>query len=361
VVKDGGDVHVLVGVDAEHHHARLGRGLDSVDSRKDSRDAEGGHVAPVRRRTDSQRRSVERSELWRCLQGQGPGLGTKLAETWLSSLVLPGFLYVAALLTASRLRQDHSLDAGLFVERAEDLATSLQKQGSASIILALLAAALLASVVALTARGAGVLMGRLWQGNWPGPLAEPLTQWRRDRWDRADQDVADSESSARETGDAPADRDRLAARRNRIALAHPVRPTWIGDRTAAVAIRVEHAYGIDLETAWPRLWLTADDAARTEVEAAKAAVDRAVTLSGWGVLYVVMGLYWWPASLAGSLVWATGWYRTRSAIAMLSDLIESVVDLTVEKLAIDLRVLAEGQDFTPEIADAVTRRIRKGT
>lgn len=26
VVKDGGDVHVLVGVDAEHHHARLGPG-----------------------------------------------------------------------------------------------------------------------------------------------------------------------------------------------------------------------------------------------------------------------------------------------------------------------------------------------
>ncbi|WP_326670822.1 MULTISPECIES: hypothetical protein [Streptomyces] len=63
MVKAGRDVYVFVGVDAEHHHARLGRGLDSMNSRKGSRLAEGGHRAPVRRLTESQRRSVERSEL----------------------------------------------------------------------------------------------------------------------------------------------------------------------------------------------------------------------------------------------------------------------------------------------------------
>ncbi|WP_369153316.1 hypothetical protein [Streptomyces sp. R17] len=62
-VEDGCNVHDLVGVDADHHYARLGRRLDSVDSRKGSKHAERGHGAPVRRRTDSQRRPVERSGL----------------------------------------------------------------------------------------------------------------------------------------------------------------------------------------------------------------------------------------------------------------------------------------------------------
>ncbi|MEK8169407.1 hypothetical protein NKH77_05185 [Streptomyces sp. M19] len=95
-----------------------------------------------------------------------------------------------------------------------------------------------------------------------------LARWRRLRWIRA----AGRYNAALITlarrrrdpfapplGDAgedpEPDTEALTAARDRIALAEPRRPTWMGDRLLAVAVRVRDTYDLDLATAWPRLWL----------------------------------------------------------------------------------------------------------
>ena len=65
-----------------------------------------------------------------------------------------------------------------------------------------------------------------------------LVTWRERRRESADRRV----QRAREQLSPAAEVDRLAARRNRIALARPTRPTWIGDRVAAADSRVYHQY-----------------------------------------------------------------------------------------------------------------------
>lgn len=240
-------------------------------------------------------------------------LGKKLAEKWLSLLVLPGLLYVGPATVASVLGHTrwHDLPA---------LITWLDRQTAGRVAHSGAAVALLAVAVLLGSAGAGLAaqalggcVQRLWLGTWPAslrPLTRLLEQHRTRRWNHAHQRLADTVIERRRAGVPldPADPvlRELAQRRNRIALAPPRRPTWIGDRIAAVDTRVWHAYGLDLTACWPRLWLIIPDTAREEVRASRLAFDTAATLTAWGLLYLPLGLRWWPALLITAVACLTG-------------------------------------------------------
>lgn len=288
-------------------------------------------------------------------------IGSKLTDRWLAALALPGLLFVGLGLVAVNLRQAHALSTDTLIRRATQASAEVRTYGPTALLLAVIAALLLATATALAAAWLGSAAQALWLGGWHGPVARQLTARRRKRWTKADDAMTDYEEEIRESGADPVNRDRLAAARNRVALAAPERPTWTGDRAHAVDVRVWSWHGLDLTTVWPRLWLLASDATRAEVTAARAAISSAATVVGWGLMYAVLAVAWWPAALVALACMGTGWYRLRTAVASFADLVEAVVDLNAKPLAVAVGSLGEGDAFTRNAGLEVTLRVRKGT
>ncbi|MDT3444355.1 MULTISPECIES: hypothetical protein [unclassified Pseudofrankia] len=101
----------------------------------------------------------------------------------------------------------------------------------------------------------------------------------------------------------------------------------------AVATRLDHELDLDLATIWPYLWLTVPDAARLEITNARETIDRATTLAGWGLLYVVVAAVWWPGLLIVIAVVATAHHRGRAATDTYALLLEATVRLHTVALA----------------------------
>lgn len=287
-------------------------------------------------------------------------LGRKLAEKWLTLLVLPGVLLVAAIGIAGILGQRSWADTGRLTSTVTDQVNRASHQGGAAVGLVVVAVLLAAACAGLAATATGHLVRYCWLGLWPAgarPVSNPLTARRTRRWDQLDRRL--TEESRR----VPADQDildRLAARRGRIALARPSRPTWIGDRMAAVDARVLEAYDLDLTFAWPRLWLVLPETARAELQAAAAAFDGATTLGGWGMLYLVLGTVWWPAGVLGAVVLCTAWRRGRATATVLAALAESAVDVYGKDLAAALGIGPDSTPFDPAAGQRIRSLLRKG-
>lgn len=283
-------------------------------------------------------------------------LAKKLAERWVALLLVPGALLAAT--TWVGIQLGHTLDTPRLAEATSALTASIAHQPGA--LQAMLIAALL-----LVTTGAGLAVQALapvtrliWLGQWP-----ILSRWRvtrrRTRWqhhvDRRRQLTRDHPSESR-TPEQQRLIDATADRANRIALAQPGRPTWMGDRIHAVEQIALNRYGLDLTFAWPRLWLVLPDNTRAELNAAHSAFAAAVATGTWAWPYLLLGVIWWPAALAGAIIGATGWVRARSAVTDLTALSEATLDLHTRTLAVALGVgntdtaspitIAEGEKLT---------------
>ena len=145
------------------------------------------------------------------------------------------------------------------------------------------------SLVLLTDMAAQGLR-RLWTGIYmPWPVSSWLRRRRVARWDDADRRA--------ERAVSPAERHRHERARNRIALARPQSPTWMGDRAAALETRIRNEYGLDLPSAWPRLWLVLPEPARTDLRRAGQAYVDASRWGSWSLVYAVTAFAWWPVAI----------------------------------------------------------------
>jgi len=101
-------------------------------------------------------------------------LGKKLAERWLSLLVLPGLLYLAALTAASLLGHRHPFAFGRLTSRLEDWTTTPGLTSISGLVLVLLA-------TLLATAGAGLAeqawLAEHWQ-SWPPPLRRLASRTR---------------------------------------------------------------------------------------------------------------------------------------------------------------------------------------
>ena len=280
-------------------------------------------------------------------------LSGKLGDRWLG-LLLPGVPLVGAALIAVLLGHRHWAD----LPRLADAADRLAAWPATSTVLGAVAVLLAAGAAGVAARSVGGGLRTLWTQPWPRG-GRRLTTRRRDRWQRL-QDEYERLVLAGHRGE-PVDDERVQAlgrRRNRIALTEPGRPTWMGDRLAAAGARVRAEYGVDLAAAWPRLWLLLGEDGRTPIRQAAAALDAAAVLTGWGMLYVVVGVRWWPSALIGAAAVGTGWWRARQATGTYAEFTESVADLHLTVLAqhLGLTGVVDIRDAGPEISS----RLRKG-
>ncbi len=255
--------------------------------------------------------------------------GQKLLDRWATLLAVPGFLYLAALTVAAVLGQDHAVSHRTLVRRVTELAADpvLRSAGGTALVIS---AVFAGSVAAGLAAAAG---GRFVERLWTLPGNRAPARWlaeRRRELSRRHKAVADSEAAS------AAEVRAAIARADRICLVEAARPTWIGDRLRACQVRIARAYRLDLPVVWPRLWLIIPDAARTELGAARDAFSAAARLTAWAVLYLALGVLWWPAALVAVVTGIAAGVRAREATENLAGLVESTVDLYGRDLAVQL-------------------------
>ncbi|MGW4293623.1 hypothetical protein ACWEH1_11300 [Micromonospora chersina] len=288
-------------------------------------------------------------------------LGKQLLTRWTAALLLPGALFAAAVVLASVLGHRHAVDQPALAAWWDGLAAGRAGGSGASLLIDAAAFLLGAAAAGLVAQSVGVLVSWTWSLTGSGPVLRRFVARRRLRWERADAAALAAERALlADTGDiALRDRTRRAiARRAAICLVEPARPTWVGDRLHAADVRVHRGYGIDLATGWPRLWLLLPDEARSELAAAQDRCGAAARLVGWGLLYAVLGAFWWPALVVGLLALLAARYRARLAVAVYADLAEAAVDLYGRDLALRLGLPCPDR-LTREIGEQVTAIVRK--
>jgi hypothetical protein len=296
-------------------------------------------------------------------------LGNKLAERWLSLLVLPGALYLATATAAHTLGQSHALD----YQRLTAQITQWAKDPAAKTLggqIILVAAVLAGSAaVGFLTQALGSLVQRValatdWRA-WPGPCRR-IARWsvtrRQTRWSAASSRYEQHRQAAALAlahGHSVDPSARHTARRAmiRIALEAPNRPTWSGDRIHAVVIRVDRDHHLDLPTLWPHLWLTLPDTVRSEITIADQACTRATTLGGWALLYAPLSWWWWPAAPLAVVLAVTAWQRIRSATAAYAELLEAATRLHTRALADQLGIPHTGP-LDPSVGDALTQHLR---
>ncbi|MEU7825938.1 hypothetical protein [Catellatospora sp. NPDC049133] len=290
--------------------------------------------------------------------------GGRLADRWATLIVLPGLLFVAAATAAYRLGHRSALDTAALFAWLTDVTTKPASRNTGAILL-VVAAVLAAAIAAGLLAGA---VGRLLETVWLTPgrrrPARLLLAWRRRRWAAADAAVtAAAVAAARATvrSGGPADTTGLGAalaRREAICLVEPDRPTWVADRFRAADLRVLRTYELDLGSAWPRLWTLAPQQLRDDITAAQESYADAARLHGWGVLYLALAAWWWPAAVIAACVVCVGSFKLRAAAGVLAELVETTVDLYGRDLAQQLGIEHDGP-FTAQVGQLITLRLRK--
>ncbi len=295
-------------------------------------------------------------------------LGAKLADRWMSLLLLPGLLWTATLLVGAHLGQTRAFSVGVIEHWLDGYAAHRGGYGDGAIILVLGALALASAAAGLAASGLGTLLTSLWV--LPGyrrPLASILGLRAR-RWERVTTAARQAfAQAAAMPPDAPGyeaalDRARVAERRRARFGPRPQRPTKVGDCFLGVAQRVETAYGLDLDPAWPRLWAVLPEALRADLTAAQDGYGAAGRLVGWGLLYAALAVLWWPAVLLAGAVGTAGWRRARRSADVLGVLVETAVDLHINDLATALGLEPDGhKPATAATGKAINELLAKRT
>ncbi|WP_395292255.1 hypothetical protein ACF9IK_00540 [Kitasatospora hibisci] len=297
-------------------------------------------------------------------------LGKKLAERWLSVLVLPGVLYLAVAAAAHTLGQRHALDAARLVREVDAVAARPAVTGIGGQIVFVGAIVLAAAVAGTVAEAAGSLVERLviaagWR-TWPAPfsaLAGWWTERRRRSWDDAHSAYHEGWTGAM----APEAEDRpdpavwraAARRRSRIALERPERPTWSGDRIQAAAVRLDRDHKLDLAVVWPHLEVVLPEAMGNRIADARAALARATVLAGWALLYAPLVLWWWPAAPLALVLAGVARHRTRSCVDSYARLLEVAARLHVCALAAQLG-FSHTEPLSEGLGARLTHHLRTG-
>lgn len=295
-------------------------------------------------------------------------LGKRLGQRWLSLLAIPGMLLLAAAWIAGRLGQRSALDVHRLATAVGEAGAMISGWPFTTQALAVVGVLLVFVTVGFAVQALVGPVRAFCLGNWSGAfrhVERALTARRRVRWKKLVKERAALELLHPEQDRSPDQQRRIdgvANRINHIALAGPGRPTWMGDRIYALEHISVHRYGFDLAFGWPRLWVVLPDAVRAEINAAQGGFAAAVFTITWAVPYLLLGLLWWPAGLAGVAIAVVGWSRARDRLATLTELAESALDVHGRDLAIVLGVatLTSTGPLTPDEGQHITEIVRKG-
>lgn len=260
-------------------------------------------------------------EFWKVTSG-------KLAERWAAAAAPAVTFWVALLVAWASRRGSHGLRSVV------DVLSGRTGPGQVAVVVTAL------GVVAASA----VIMQRLTplalraiEGYWPRfmrPFREALVNRVTEQADRAAKRQQELAPLVVPGAPQPATRQqreefvRLDRARRRIPSPDRLMPTRVGNTLRAAETRPTGKYGLDVVTTWPHLWLLLPDQARTELAAARAALDASVSGCLWGLLFTATFPWAGWVALAGPVVAAAAyqlWVTARAEV--FANLVESCYDL----------------------------------
>ncbi len=251
------------------------------------------------------------------------GLGDKLADKWVASVLAPAFAFWAGGLLAWIYRF-----GWVQLEKQFNQLSSIAQ--GALLIGGLLGIA--ASSVIVQRLDLPVL--RLLEGYWPGWLnrlrtwAIHLQSTRRDQAAERWQQLAAKKHLGKLNPQEQEEYVRLDLQLMRSPPQSDQRmPTRLGNILRAAENRPLDKYGLNTIICWPRLWLLLPDGTKNELSEARTSLDTAVRTLLWGVLFLIWTIWAWWAIPVGLVVavWAYRW--TLSAAEVYGDLLVSAFDL----------------------------------
>lgn len=254
-------------------------------------------------------------------------VGGKLADRW-ASAAGPALVFWAGGLLAWLLAHGGW-------HRLSDLGTWLQRQSAAGQIATLLA--LLLGVATSSVVVGWAIEGtlRLIEGYLPRPVAFLRPLLLRGTGGSARRVLTELHELADEVAEGRATPEQLARfqhldRRRRDWPSRPDRymPTRVGNILRAGESRPVDKYGLDPVAVWPHMWLLLPGQARTDLIAARTALDGAVAGFLWGLLFSAFTV-WTPWALPVSLtvVTSTCLVLLPARARTFADLVEATIDL----------------------------------
>ncbi|MEP0914024.1 hypothetical protein NDI45_24240 [Leptolyngbya sp. GB1-A1] len=273
--------------------------------------------------------------------------GGKLAEQWVATLLTPAFIFWAGGLAAAIQHFSWNSIATRFSQQPEPLQIAILVGCLCGVGASAFVAQRFDLAVLRGLEGYGYLALRYWLQPFTAPVAQwfdaavsrrlrgfkwyqkscrllkrliPIQLWRKqwleERWQRLDETRArreyvrcDNALHQFPTDDAD------------------VMPTRLGNILRAAERRPLEKYGLDAIVCWSRLWLLIPDAAKKDLQEARADLNTAVRVWLWSVLFAVWTVWtWWalPVAIIAAL-FAYGW--AIDAAIVYADLIESAFDL----------------------------------
>ncbi|MEV6974211.1 hypothetical protein [Kitasatospora sp. NPDC093806] len=252
-------------------------------------------------------------------------LRQRVPDGWFLRRLLPALLLVAVAAVGWRLGWAHWSDlarARQLIAAALPLGAEPAPAAAAGLVLVLLAAVAAALALPFAAGAVGALAAGAWPW-WLTPPARRLTRWRERRWvppEEFAREAVRARAAGRELRAA-----RLDARRARADAVPPTGPTWSGDRLRATEDRIRATTGTDVAMGWTALLLTAPDAAREALSAARDGYDAACEALVWSAAFTLVGLRWWPAAAVGLLLALAAHRALRRAVITLCHTTEAVL------------------------------------
>lgn len=174
------------------------------------------------------------------------------------------------------------------------------------------------------------------EGYWPG-LLRPLRFALARRWAKRIRHKEERWQALAEKCDAHPERlspeeqseyARLDAERAYLPVnTSHLMPTLLGNILRAMEEYPQVRYGLMAGVCWPRLWLLLPQEARQEINTARARLNEAARLFGWGLLFVAWTVWAWWAALVGLAAAALAYRWMVLAALVYGDLVRAAFDL----------------------------------
>jgi hypothetical protein len=263
------------------------------------------------------------------------GIGNKLVDPWIASVLTPAFVFWAGGILAWVTRFGWM--------SLEPFSTQFVKLPFIAQIAVLIGGLLLLVVSSTVVQQLDMPVIRLLEGYWPGWFKwiwrlgrQFKVKWLKlhtaeERMEKAEKRWQELETKKHKQGLSPEENEEQVNldQRLRLVPAQPElrMPTKLGNILRIAETRPVDKYGLDPIICWPRLWLLLPDNAKTELGESRKNLDTAARLLLWGILFLIWTIWAWWALLVGLIIaiWAYRWILTTAIV--YGDLLESAFDL----------------------------------
>jgi len=291
------------------------------------------------------------------------GVGSKLAERWVATLLTPAFCFWAvgfAILTQLPLWATTK--------------TTLSALSEPFQIAVLVACLLVIAASAFIVQRFDLAVLRFLEGYWPqrSPLMQRLKRRSLHRYAKQLRHIKDQlqalMASPSPTPDLLEKQAQLDYQRRWLpSQPHALMPTQLGNILRAAELRPESKYGLNAVVCWPHLWMLLPEHPRNDLQDTRASLNTAARVWLWGLLLWVWACFgpWTPWALLalplGFVTMALAYRWALSTARSYGDLLDAAFDLYRGELYKALRwPLPENSDTETAMGKQLSQSLWRG-